>query len=156
MDTPIIILDERKLSDFFESISSGFQNSLLDILLALGALVLFVGFLLLMYQLQKKRLREARTRRYQELYERALGKLALHPSDLDLLGRLSDFLKTPERKYLLLVNQTTFNSCANRIREKGDVPAASLAALRIKLGLPFKIRSAFPTPPQNCPSVCPC
>jgi len=74
-----IILDEKKLTKFFDDISRGFQQSPLEILLALFLLLLFIGFLIFMYRLQKKRLLESRNRRYFQLYEAAKAKLNLNP-----------------------------------------------------------------------------
>ncbi len=150
-----IILDEQKLTKFFYDISRGFQQSPLQILLALALLLLFIGFLIFMYRLQKKRLRESRNLRYVELYEAAMAKLNLNPSELHLLERLARYLKTPERKYLLLVNHSTFNACASRLCRQEDVQEASLSALRIKLGFkaqdPERIPSSTAELPQGLP-----
>jgi len=150
-----IILDEKKLAKFFDDISRGFQQSPLEILLALFLLLLFTGFLIFMYRLQKKRLRESRNRRYFELYEAAMAKLNLNPSELHLLERLAKYLKMPERNYLLLVNHSTFNSCAGRLCKEEDVQEAALSALRIKLGFstqdPERIPSSTAELPQGLP-----
>jgi len=150
-----IILDEGKLTKFFDDISRGFQHSPLQILLAIALLLLFIGFLIFMYKLQKKRLRETRNRRYLELHKAAMAKLNLNPSELHLLERLSRYLKTPQRKYLLLVNHSTFNACATRLCREEDVREVSLSALRIKLGFsaqdPERIPSSTAELPQGLP-----
>lgn len=150
-----IILDKQKLADFLDDISRGFQQSPLQILLALALLLLFIGFLIFMYKLQKKRLRDTRNRRYVELYEAAMAKVNLNPSELHLLERLSRYLKTPERKYLPLVNHSTFNACASRLCREEDVQEVSLSALRIKLGFseqdPERIPSSTAELPQGLP-----
>lgn len=150
-----IILDEHKLTKFFDDISRGFQQSPLEILLALALLLLFIGFLIFMYKLQKKRLRETRNKRYLELYEAAMAKLNLNPSELYLLERLARYLKTPEQKYLLLVNHSTLNACASQLCREEDVPEVSLSSFRIKLGFsaqdPERIPSSTAELPQGLP-----
>ncbi|MQY76228.1 MAG: hypothetical protein GH155_01195 [Spirochaeta sp.] len=150
-----IILDEQKLTKFFDDISTGFQQSPLEILLSLALLLLFIGFLIFMYRLQKKRLRETRNRRYLQLYEAAMAKLDLNPSELQLLEQLAHYLKKPERKYLLLVNHSTFNACVNRMCGEEDVRQVSLSALRIKLGFsvqdPERIPSSTAELPEGLP-----
>lgn len=150
-----IILDEEKLTKFFDDISRDFQRSPLEILLALVLLLLFIGFLIFMYRLQKKRLQESRNIRYVELYEAAMAKLNLNPSELHLLERLARYLKTPERKYLLLVNHSTFNTCASRLCREEDVQEVSLSSFRIKLGFnaqdPERIPCSTAELPQGLP-----
>jgi c-di-GMP-binding flagellar brake protein YcgR/cbb3-type cytochrome oxidase subunit 3 len=150
-----IILDEQKLAKFLDDISRGFKQSPMEILLALTLLLLFIGFLIFMYKLQKKRLQETRNRRYLELYEAAMAKLNLNPSELYLLERLARYLKTPERKYLLLVNHSTFNACASRLCRQEDVQEVSLSSFRIKLGFsdqdPERIPSSTAELPQGLP-----
>ncbi|MBA7517166.1 hypothetical protein ES705_09219 [subsurface metagenome] len=150
-----IILDEKKLAKFFDDIARGFQQSPLEILLSLALLLLFIGFLIFMYKLQKKRLRETHNRRYLELYETAMAKLNLNPSELHLLERLARYLKTPERKYLLLVNHSTFNACASRLCREENVQEVSLSSFRIKLRFsaqdPERIPASTAELPQGLP-----
>jgi hypothetical protein len=128
----MIVFDEEKLSLFFESISSGLQRSLFEIVLSIALLLLFVFFLITVNKLQKrKNLREA-ARRDRERYRRLLNKLDLSPEERELVEQLSSQLRSPRKAYLLLVHQPTFNICASRLGASAD--PTLLAALRLKLG----------------------
>jgi hypothetical protein len=47
---------------------------------------------------------------------------------------MARFLKDPEKKYLILISQPTFNFCAAKLRKKESVSASSIAELRNRLG----------------------
>jgi c-di-GMP-binding flagellar brake protein YcgR len=128
----MIVLDEEKLSIFFESVASGFQRSLFEIVLSVALLLLFVVFLIVVHRLQKRKTRREVARRDRERYRRLLDKNALNPQEQDLIERLATQLHSPQKAYLLLVHQPTFNACAGRLGPGAD--AALLAALRLKLG----------------------
>jgi hypothetical protein len=128
----MIVLDEEKLSLFFESVASGFQRSLVEIIIFAALLFLFVGFLIVFHKLQKRKARREAARRDRERTRRLLDRRALNPEERDLIERLAAGLRSPQKAYLLLVHQPTFNACAARLGPGAD--AALLAALRLKLG----------------------
>jgi hypothetical protein len=128
----MIILDEEKLSLFFDSVASGFERSLLEIVVFAVLLLLFVSFLIIYHKLQKRKARREAAERDRERTRRLLGKLALNAEEEALLERLSAQLLAPQKTYLLLVHPPTFNACATRLGAEAD--AAVLTALRLKLG----------------------
>ncbi len=130
----MIVLDKDKLSSFFESVSSGFVQSPLEILIVILLLIGFFGFLLLMYRIQKKRAKRKLFKQSQEKFERLVKKFDINPSEQALIRKLADFLKKPEKEYLLLLNQATFNSSVNKLKAKEELPAVAVTGLRLKLG----------------------
>ncbi|MBA7689093.1 hypothetical protein ES703_97588 [subsurface metagenome] len=149
----MIILDEKRLSQFFKSVSSGFERSLSEILLVIILLLAFMSFLILMYRIQKAKANREHIRRSQAEYEKLLLKFDLGPTEQNLIKRLAEFLKIPDKKYLLLLNQATFNSCVSKLREKEEIPAVALTGLRLKLGFtaqdPEKILSSSAELPER-------
>jgi len=143
----MIVFDQDRLSGFFDMVSRGFQRSPLEVVAMLAALAVFVSLLIVAYQLQRRkahrrRLTLARTR-YAELAQRK----ELGPAERELVDRLSAFLHDPEKKYLLLVSQTTFNYCAARLHGSDPSVDAGLAQLRLKLG--FRIHGPEQIPASS-------
>ncbi len=147
----MIVLDQNKLSDFLESVSSGFEHSSLEIFIVIVLVLSFFCFLLLVYRIQKKKAHQARLRNLQEKYEELLKKLALSLSDQDLIERLAVYLKDPEKKYLLLINQPVFNGCAAKLVRSESIPASSLAALRVRLKFSARDPEKIPTSSAELP-----
>lgn len=142
----MIILDQQKLSDFFEGVSSGFQRRPLEALIVILLVLLFVGFLLAAYLIQRRKSRRLRARQARERYEQLAQKLGLTAQEQRLVERLAAYLKDSNFKHQLLQNPSTFNYCAGRLSESGEFPASDLAELRLKLG--FRIQN-----PERIPAA---
>ncbi len=143
----MIILDQEKLSAFFETVSRGFERSPLEIILVIVSVLAFIALLIIAYRIQRRRIRrQQRTitdRRYRELVE----KRSLIPSEENLIKKMARFLKDPEKKYLILISQPTFNFCAAKLRKKESVSASSIAELRNRLG--FRLQGPEQVPASS-------
>ncbi|MEE8590616.1 MAG: PilZ domain-containing protein [Spirochaetia bacterium] len=147
----MIIFDQEKLSAFFETVSRGFERSPLEIILVIVSVLAFIALLIIAYRIQRRRIRrQQRTiadRRYRELVE----KRSLTPSEQNLVKRMARFLKDPDKKYLILISQPTFNFCAARLRKKEAVTVSSLAELRNRLGFRLQGPEQIPASSAELP-----
>ncbi len=147
----MIIFDQEKLSAFFETVSRGFERSPLEIVLVIVSVLAFITLLIIAYRIQRRRIRrQQRTiadRRYRELVE----KRSLTPSEQNLVRRMVRFLKDPEKKYLILISQPTFNFCAAKLRKKEAVTASSIAELRNRLGFRLQGPEQIPASSAELP-----
>ncbi len=129
----MIILDQEKLSAFFDSVSRGFERSPIEIILVIVAVLAFLALLITAYTIQRRRVRRQRRRLADKRYKELAEKRGLVPSEHDLVDRLARFLKEPEKKYLILINQPTFNYCAAKLKSRHSTSDSALAELRHKL-----------------------
>ena len=147
----MIVFDQEKLSAFFETVSRGFERSPLEIILVIVSVLAFIALLIIAYRIQRHRIRRQQRnladRRYRELVE----KRSLTPSEQNLVKRLARFLKDPEKKYLILVSQPTFNFCAAKLRKKEAVTATSIAELRNRLGFRLQGPEQIPASSTELP-----
>ena len=130
----MIIFDEEKLSAFFDTVSRGFQRSPLEVILVIVAVLAFVTLLIVTATIQRHRSRRQRLKLARRRYRELIENKDLSPSQRNLVERLARYLKDPAKKYLILVNQPTFNYCAARLREKEGSIGGELAELRHRLG----------------------
>jgi hypothetical protein len=130
----MIIFDQEKLSAFFDKVSRGFEHSPLEMVLVIVSFLAFVALLIVIYRLQRRTVRRKQRRLAEGRYRQIAGKQGLTPSEEDLVGRMARYLKEPEKKYLILINQHTFNYCASRLRQREPVRAGAVAQLRNRLG----------------------
>jgi c-di-GMP-binding flagellar brake protein YcgR len=143
----MIVFDQEKLSAFFDTVSRGFERSPLEIVLVIVSVLAFIALLIVVYRLQRLKVqrqqRKLADRRYREIVERR----SLTPSEEDLVGRMARYLKEPSKKYLILINQPTFNFCAARLKGREDISAASIAELRSRLG--FRLQGPEQVPASS-------
>ena len=152
---PIIVLDERKLSNFFDNISSGFQQSRLEILITVFLVLAFVVFLLYVYRAQKNRAHKEQTQKYRARYEQGVRKFGLGPAEQHIIALLAPFLNSPEKEYLLLYNQSTFNTCVHRLRHSTrheHISEAALSALRVRLSFTAQDPEQVPSSSAELPA----
>ena len=74
-------------------------------------IVLFVGGLFGLNARRKKREKEHLRKSLDEKWEHLCKKYELTEEEIEFLLKLAQYLKAPEKKYLLLVNIHVFNSC---------------------------------------------
>jgi len=141
----MIVFDQEKLSAFFDTVSRGFQTSPLEIVLVMVAVAAFIALLIIVYRLQHRRIRRQQRILADRRYRQILTKHPLTPSEEELVRRMSRHLKQPEKKYLILINQPTFNFCASRLSNQEPASASALTGLRNKLG--FRLQG-----PEQIPS----
>jgi hypothetical protein len=130
----MIVFDQEKLSAFFDTVSRGFQHSPLEIILVILSFLAFIILLIVIYRLQRRKVRRQQRAAADRRYRQISAKYSLTPSEEDLVRRMARFLKQPEKKYLILINQPTFNFCAAKLRARKEEAAASIAQLRSRLG----------------------
>ena len=129
----MIIYDQEKLSAFFDTVSRGFERSPLEIVLVILSFLAFIAVLILIYRIQRLRVRRQRRQMAERRYRRFADRLSLSPAEEDLARRMSRYLKEPEKKYLILINQPTFNYCAAKLRQNDPDCTAAIAELRTRL-----------------------
>jgi len=147
----MIVFDQEKLSAFFETVSRGFERSPLEIVLVIVSFLVFIALLVLIYRLQRIKVRRQQRIIAQRRYRQIAEKHALAPSEEDLVQRMARFLKEPEKKYLILINQPTFNYCAAKLKAKDGSAAASITELRSKLGFRLQGPEQIPTSSAELP-----
>ena len=143
----MIVFDQEKLSAFFETVSRGFERSPLEIVLVILSFLAFIAVLILIYRLQRRKVRRQQLNLAQRRYRQIAEKHSLTPAEEDLVRRMARFLKEPEKKYLILINQPTFNYCAAKLRAKDRARADSLAELRSRLG--FRLQGPEQVPASS-------
>ncbi len=153
----MIVLSEQKLNLLFEEISGGFTHSPLEISAFIFIILSFLAPFLFLYVYQLKKQNAEKFRVSQKIYKRLVSMKELAGPDLELLQQMVRYLKKGQKKYLLLEDQSVFNSCARKLQKEKHVSAASMAALRLKLG--FKREKPEQTPhssaqlPEDLPVI---
>ena len=147
----MIVFDQEKLSAFFETVSRGFERSPLEIVLVIVSFLAFLALLIVIHRMQRARVRRQQRALAERRYRQTADKSSLTPSEEDLVRRMARFLKEPEKKYLILINQPTFNFCAAKLRAKDEASAEPLAELRSKLGFRLQGPEQAPTSSAELP-----
>jgi len=147
----MIVLDQEKLSAFFETVSRGFERSPLEIVLVILSFLAFIALLIVIYRLQRRKVRRQQRRIADRRYRQIAEKHALAPVEEDLVRRMARFLKEPEKKYLILINQPTFNYCAHKLRAKDETASTSIAELRSRLGFRLQGPEQIPASSAELP-----
>jgi hypothetical protein len=142
----MIVFDQEKLSAFFQTVSRGFERSTLEIILVAVSLFAFIALLIVIHQVQRRKIRRQQRLMGENRYRQIVEGKSLTPSEEDLVARMARYLKNPEKKYLILVNQPTFNFCAAKLKETEQIPATSISELRSRLG--FRIHG-----PEQIPAA---
>jgi hypothetical protein len=148
----MIVLDQEKLSAFFESVSRGFERSPWEIVLVIVSFLSFIALLIVIYRLQRRKVRRQQKSIADRRYRQIAAKRSLTPSEEDLVGRMAYFLKEPEKKYLILLNQPTFSYCAAKLRAKDEAASTSIAELRSKLGFRLQGPEQIPASSAELPA----
>jgi len=146
----MIVFDQEKLSAFFDTVSRGFESSPREIVLVILSFLAFIAVLIVIYRLQRRRVRRQQRIIADRRYRQISAKYSLEPSQEELVQRMARFLKEPEKKYLILVNQPTFNFCAAKLRAK-EGAAASIAQLRSRLGFRLQGPEQIPASSAELP-----
>ena len=147
----MIVFDQEKLSAFFETVSRGFERSPLEIVLVIVSFLVFIALLVFIYRLQRIKVHRQQRLIAQRRYRQAAEKHTLAPSEEDLVQRMAHFLKNPEKKYLILINQPTFTYCAAKLKAKDGSAAAAIAELRSKLGFRLQGPEQIPASSAELP-----
>jgi len=147
----MIVLDQERLSDFFEMVSSGFGATRVEIIMVIAAIAVFVAVLLSVYLVQHARARGQVRRLERQRYEELKARLQLTPSEEDLVRQLSRYLKDPAKRHMVLVSQPAFNYCAQKLRDKSRRPLPELPRLRLKLGFTAQNPEAVPASSAEIP-----
>lgn len=130
----MIVLDEYKLNLLFKEIASGFTHSPVEIFIfMILVLSIFTSFIFI-YIYQLKQSRTAESIRVQKTYNQIINRKAFNRSEVEVLEKMAKYLKAFQKKNQLLENQSTFNTCACKLREEKHGPQISISALRLKLG----------------------
>jgi hypothetical protein len=126
-------MNSQGLNDFLYAVSQGFMHSPAQIRLFIALIGAFVAILLLVFLLQRRSARVRHMRNASEMYEHLVRQLGLSRSERELADRLTGCCQPPDKKYLVLLHQHTFDACAARLRQREEISEMTLAALRLKL-----------------------
>lgn len=127
-------LDQEKVNQLLQAISSGFVESPKQIIIFSVVVVAFLGLLVFFYVYQLKKSKKKKLRHTQEIYENIILRTNLTDVEKSILKRMSKYLKEPATKAQLLEQESTFNYAARKLQSEDKVPEDVLAVLRIKLG----------------------
>jgi hypothetical protein len=132
------------IPEFLQGVADSFQKTpreiLLFILLLFILIFIYAAASFIRYLVDRTKLSKVL---YQK-YVRYLREFSVTQAERELIDALSVFLKTPEKKYLLFINQHTFNYCLNRLKRTSRVSNEILLPLVKKLG--FDIYNPFHLP----------
>jgi hypothetical protein len=135
------------LDDFYR----GFAAGPLEIIILALVLLLFVLGLVLLYVRLSRREERERRERAAETFEHLAEEKRLTPSERQTLEVLARFLNAPEKKYMLMRNQSMYNACAESATEDELVSEREVAALRVKLGFVSRSMEAPPDSTAQLP-----
>ncbi|MCA1755076.1 MAG: PilZ domain-containing protein [Spirochaeta sp.] len=124
----------RTVEEFHRQISDAYTRSPLEILIFIGFFVILLGILLGYRRHVARKEKHAEFQRTERLYQQALRRTPLSPSQVELLNTLAETLHRPSERYLLFEDESLFNSCAVRALEQKKVAPDAVAGLRILLG----------------------
>ena len=122
------------VDELLHEIAAGFHENPLTAALALAFVLAFAGVLLLFHLKQERTLTRERALLYASRYEELMRSLKLPAGSATLIDRLARYLRDPSRRYQLLTNEATFNSCLRKMRSEGAISPALVASLRFRLG----------------------
>ena len=138
--------------DRFTDFYIGFSGSPAQMILAVVALIVFFGGLTTYFVVKSRRAARERIAEAEEAYREHAQQFSLTPSDEQTIEAMARHLNAPERKYLLLVSQGIYNSCAERALEAGEVAEQQVAAIRVKLGFAGQHTTKPPASTTEIPS----
>lgn len=138
--------------DFFTDFYVGFSSRPGEAVAMFALILLFIGGLVGFFVVRSRREARARRQRAEEAYREHAAQVALTPSDEAAIETMARYLNAPERKYLLLVSQGIYNSCAERALEAGEIAEQEAAALRVKLGFAGRQTTKPPVSTTEIPS----
>jgi len=124
----------RTVEEFHRQISDAYTRSPLEISIFVGFFVILLGILFGYRRHVSRREKQAESERTQRLYQQALRRIHLSPSQLEVLHTLAATMHRPSERYLLFEDESLFNSCAVRALEQTQVAPDAVAGLRIQLG----------------------
>lgn len=135
----IIVLDARKLGDYFNEIKSGFHHSPRETLIAVIVIALIIITPILLFRIWQKRLQRKAIQKAQTEFEDQLSRKNISTTEAALLSRLVRYTPRGKRDAAqLLVDRRVFNSAVKKYLKADNDDDASIAAVRIKLGLTRK------------------
>ncbi|MFW5688212.1 MAG: flagellar brake protein [Spirochaetota bacterium] len=112
----------------------GFRPSTIEIVAFVVLVALFAGALVWAGSRSARRERARRRAVAERRFSELLEQMALSRSDEGVIEQLANYLRDPDRKYLLLQNHTVFNDCADRAMADHAAAEGEVAALRVRLG----------------------
>lgn len=139
------------LNSIAQDLNRPLEEGYIVLIVVAGLLTAFAAIFIIHTLVTKRK----RAKEVQRKYERAIQNCGLSPAEIDLLEKLALNLKTPEKKYLLVVNQHVFNMCVREYRMGAALSPELVASLAKKLSfklydpvhLPVKSRDLLPGKP---------
>ena len=137
MNYLILIVNYR---EFLNSVSNGLAGSSFQIMLASISLFFFIFIIILISKIHKYKEKKKLKLILDKKYNNLIKQYSINPDEKEIIERLSKFLRSPEKKYLLLLNPNIFHSTLNKLRElilinkKEHLDSKILYSLEHKLG----------------------
>ncbi|MBN1697250.1 MAG: PilZ domain-containing protein [Spirochaetales bacterium] len=109
-------------NEFLREIAESFNRTPQEILVFISIILSIVGLITILGIIKWIIDRNKFTLAVNSRFEKYAVKYSLTKPEIDLLDRMSRFLKNPLKKYLLLTNSHTFNTCFHLLasREESD------------------------------------
>jgi len=153
----MFVLNEQKLNLLFEEISSGFQQSPLEIVIFSALVIGFFFLFIFGYHHQTKKRRLEQSKRAQQLFDHIIDEKGLGTEERRVLELLSGFLHPSREKNMLLESRALFNTCVKKLQQKQGVSQNLLSSIRKKLGfqteMPEQILHSSTEIPDNLPVI---
>ena len=125
----------QRLGPLLDSVSRGFQQTPLEILLFFFIVFVLLTIFVIVFFVWKRMANREIGRRSREILGHLLGRLDLSDGETALLGRLALYLDPGESEHALLVSHRVFSACARKLRQSEEVSESLLTGLRVKIGL---------------------
>ena len=126
---------QTRLGQILDSVSRGFQQTPLEILLFFVIVVALLMIFIMVFFARKRRANQEIATRSWEVRQHLLGRLNLSDAETGLLGRLARYLDRGESEQALLISHRVFSACARKLRHSEGVPESVLTSLGAKIGL---------------------
>jgi len=121
---------ETVLQAISEALNAGRYDVMTVITVVITVIVFFIVISLILKFRNKKRIIKSSEASYQHL----IRKSNLTILETDLITKLASTLRSPEMKYLLLVNKAKFNSAVQKIGELSEKELSLLKSIEAKTG----------------------
>lgn len=120
--------------EFFREIAESFNRTPKEIIIFISVILVIIGLAVILNIIKRITARNKLTLAVNERYEKYIVKYSLTKPELDLIDRMSRFLKNPLKKYLLLTNPHTFNTCFHLLSRQEKVDNQIRMSFYKKLG----------------------
>jgi len=121
-------------NEFLKQIAESFRRTPEELIVFISIILAVIGLILILRIIKRIIDRNKLTSAVNKRFEVYITKYLLTKPELDLIDRMSRFLKNPLKKYLLLANPHTFHICFHLLSGKKKADKRIRMSLYKKLG----------------------